>query len=94
MSKVEMVEKVESSRFDPAVRVEKVEASLEANLSTRPSTPRELMHFLLLPRDRQIEAIRRLHALGWSDYGISHATRLSVEQIRRLLAEQQEQASA
>lgn len=51
---------------------------------------RELHYFLLLSRDQQLEAIRRLHALGWSDYGIASATRLSVEQIRRLLGEQQE----
>ncbi len=55
---------------------------------------RELHHFLLLTHQQKVEAIRRLHALGWSDYGISHATRLSVEQIRRLLGEQQEAAHA
>lgn len=55
---------------------------------------RELHYFLLLSRDQQLEAIRRLHALGWSDYGIASATRLSVEQIRRLLGEQQETSHA
>jgi len=87
MSKVEMVEKVESSQFDPAVRVEKVESPLGLTLSTRPATPRELMHFLLLPRDRQIEAIRRLHATGMGDHDIARVTRLSVVMVRRLLAE-------
>ncbi|HEY0941901.1 MAG TPA: hypothetical protein VGE08_17545 [Steroidobacter sp.] len=48
---------------------------------------RELHYFLLLPRAQQIEAIRRLHASGMSDYSIATATRLSVEMIRRLLAE-------
>lgn len=87
MSKVEKVEKVESSQFDPAVRVEKVESPLGLTLSTRPSTPRELMHFLLLTHDQQVQAIRRLHAMGMSDHTIAAATRLSVEMIRRLLAE-------
>lgn len=48
--------------------------------------PRELVHFLLLSPDEQAQAIRRLAALGWSENGIAHATRLSVEQIRRLLS--------
>ncbi|HLS81307.1 MAG TPA: hypothetical protein VK025_07880 [Steroidobacter sp.] len=54
---------------------------------------REMAHFLLLTHAQQIEAIRRLHALGWSDYGIASATRLSVEQIRRLLGEAKANAS-
>jgi hypothetical protein len=53
----------------------------------RMTTPRELIHFLLLPHDRQVEAIYRLHRLGWSDYSIAAATRLSVEAVRRALGE-------
>jgi hypothetical protein len=53
----------------------------------RMTTPRELIHFLLLPPEEQLAAIYRLHQLGWSDYGIASATRLSVEQVRRLLSE-------
>lgn len=49
--------------------------------------PRELIHFLLLTPEEQLAAIYRLHRLGWSDHGIAHATRLSVEQIRRLIGE-------
>lgn len=60
----------------------------------RMNSNRELHHFLLLPRQQQIEAIYRLHVSGMSDYGIASATRLSVEQIRRLLGEQQGQAHA
>lgn len=51
------------------------------------TTPRELIHFLLLTPEEQLAAIYRLHRLGWSDHGIAHATRLSVEQIRRLIGE-------
>lgn len=56
-------------------------------MSFNPNAPRELIHFLLLPHEQQVEAIYRLHRLGWSDYGIAAATRLSVEQIRRLIGE-------
>jgi hypothetical protein len=49
------------------------------------AVPRELMHFLLLPADQQAQVIRRMAAAGWSDQGLAAATRLSVEQIRRLL---------
>ena len=48
--------------------------------------PRELLHFLLLDPAQQAEAIRRMAAQGWSDHGIAAATRLSVEQVRRVLA--------
>jgi hypothetical protein len=50
------------------------------------TVPRELAHFLLLSRAEQAGAIRRLATLGWSDFTISAATRLSVEQVRRILA--------
>jgi hypothetical protein len=45
------------------------------------------LHFRILSRDQQAAAIRRLAASGMSDYGISHATGLAVEQIRRVLSE-------
>jgi ABC-type phosphate/phosphonate transport system ATPase subunit len=49
------------------------------------------MHaFQVLTRDQQQQAIRRLAALGWSEHGIAHATQLSTEQIRRVLAEREE----
>lgn len=51
------------------------------------TVPREVLHFLLLSHDEQKAAIRRLAALGWSDHSIAAATRLSVELVRRLLAE-------
>ncbi|HEX4050500.1 MAG TPA: hypothetical protein VHY19_06460 [Steroidobacteraceae bacterium] len=53
----------------------------------RRSVPGELHHFLLLDAEQQAHAIRRMAAQGWSDYGIAAATRLSVEQIRQILAE-------
>jgi hypothetical protein len=49
--------------------------------------PRELQHFLLLDPDQRAEAMRRMAAQGWSDYGIASATRLSVQMVRQLLAE-------
>jgi hypothetical protein len=48
------------------------------------NTPPELMHFLALSHEEQAAAIRNLAAQGWSDYGIAGATRLSVEQVRRI----------
>ncbi|HZO22282.1 MAG TPA: hypothetical protein VFB37_07220 [Steroidobacteraceae bacterium] len=50
--------------------------------------PRELVHFLLLSPDQQAAAIRRLAASGQSLSTIAAATRLSIEQIQRLLAEE------
>lgn len=50
------------------------------------NAPRELLHFLLLDHESQRRAILRMHQQGASDYTIASATRLSVEQIRRLLA--------
>lgn len=45
------------------------------------------LHFNVLDRSQQEQAIRRLSNSGMSDYGISHATGLSTEQIRRVLGE-------
>jgi hypothetical protein len=42
-------------------------------------------HFDRLSRDEQVEAIRRLAHEGLGDYEIAHATKLSVEMIRRVL---------
>lgn len=55
--------------------------------STIPHAPRELLHFLLLSPTEQANAIRRLAATGMSDFTIATATRLSVEAIRRIIAE-------
>lgn len=49
---------------------------------------RELRHFLLLDRDQQAAAIRRLVACGMSEHTAAAASGLSVEQIRKILAEQ------
>lgn len=51
------------------------------------AAPRELVHFLLLDREQQAQAIRRMANTGWSDSSIAAATRLTVEQIRRVLAD-------
>ena len=53
---------------------------------------RELYHFLLLTREEQHAAIRRLASSGMNEYTIAAATRLSVEQIRRALAERAEES--
>jgi hypothetical protein len=46
-----------------------------------------MAHFHKLTRQEQAQAIHRLAAEGWSDYGISHATQLAIEQVRRVLGE-------
>lgn len=46
-----------------------------------------MYHFRTLDRDAQVQAIRRMAAMGWTDHGISHATKLSLEQVRRVLGE-------
>jgi uncharacterized protein YoaH (UPF0181 family) len=51
------------------------------------NAPRELVHFLMLTHEEQVAAIYRLHRLGWSDYAIAAATRLSVEMVRQLIGE-------
>lgn len=56
--------------------------------------PGELLHFLLLTPERQAEAIRDMAAQGWSDYGIAGATRLSVEQVRKIRGAASAPASA
>ena len=48
---------------------------------------REMRHFLLLDRDQQEQAIRRLVAAGMSEHTVASVTGLSVEQVRRVLAE-------
>ena len=53
---------------------------------------RELRHFLLLDREQQESAIRRLVASGMAEYTIATATGLSLEQVRNVLADRQETA--
>lgn len=47
--------------------------------------PAELANFLRLTRAEQAAAIRQLARAGLSDWQLAHASRLSVEQIRRIL---------
>ncbi len=56
------------------------------------TTPRELVYFLMLTQAEQIDAVKKMARLGWSDYGIAGATRLNVEAVRRILGENQERA--
>jgi hypothetical protein len=44
-------------------------------------------HFLLLTPEEQASAICRLSRSGMSDHGISSATRLSVEMVRKIIGE-------
>jgi hypothetical protein len=44
-------------------------------------------YFALLPHDQQAQSIHPLAAAGQGDHTIAQATRLSVEMIRRVLAE-------
>lgn len=55
---------------------------------------RRMYHFLLLSHDDQLSAVRRLHKAGMGDYVIASAAGISVEQVRRLLAEDREAQSA
>jgi hypothetical protein len=47
----------------------------------------KMAYFLMLTRDEQVQAIRRLAASGLSDHTISAATQLSVEQVRAILGD-------
>lgn len=65
-----------------------------AQTAARPGAPmssddyrRRMHHFQLLDRAEQATAIKRLAGNGWTESTISAATGLSVEQIRRILAE-------
>jgi transposase len=44
-----------------------------------------MRHFLLLDRDQQEQAIRRLVASGMSEHTVASITGLSVEMVRRVL---------
>jgi hypothetical protein len=46
-----------------------------------------MLHFALLSRSEQSQAIRRLHQSGYTDHTIAAATGLSVEMVRVLLGE-------
>lgn len=54
------------------------------------SEPR-MKAFHILSRAEQAAAIRRLHSVGYSDHGIANATRLSVEFIRHVIGDRQEE---
>lgn len=54
-------------------------------MNAPPIRGRELAHFMILSRDEQEAAICRLARSGMSEYSIATATRLSVEQVRRVL---------
>jgi hypothetical protein len=59
---------------------------LEKPMNVSPSlatAPRELAYFLMLNPGEQAAAVRRMAALGWGDYTIAAATRLSVDYVRR-----------
>ena len=63
-----------------------------ATLAGRSDEPR-LRHFRTLPREEQAAAIRRLRTVGLlSETAIAAATKLSVEMIRRILAEKEANA--
>jgi DNA invertase Pin-like site-specific DNA recombinase len=48
---------------------------------------RELRHFLLLDRQQQAQALRRMVASGMSERTVAAASGLSVEQVRRVIAQ-------
>lgn len=51
------------------------------------STPAALLHFRLLPRDQQAQAIRRLLSADWPVDDVARNTGMSVDDLVRLLAE-------
>jgi hypothetical protein len=57
-----------------------------SQLSGHTNAP-ELQQFLKLTRAQQVSAIRELAMSGMSEYGIAAAVRLSVEQVRLILAD-------
>jgi hypothetical protein len=54
-------------------------------MNAPPIKERELAHSMILSRDEQKTAICRLAKSGMSEHSIATATRLSVEQVRRVL---------
>jgi uncharacterized protein YoaH (UPF0181 family) len=51
-----------------------------------------MIHFRTLSHEQQSEAVGWLAATGMSDYGISHACGLAVEQVCRIIGQRQERA--
>jgi len=45
------------------------------------------LFFTTMTRQQQAQAMRKMAAAGWSEFTISHATALSIEQVRRVLGE-------
>jgi hypothetical protein len=52
-------------------------------------TPSAQLHFLLLPSEAQRVAVRRLALSGMPDHDIAAATGWSVDNVRRVVAEDQ-----
>lgn len=52
---------------------------------TAADTDLRMRAWYALDREQRVAAIRRLAADGYTDHGISHATGLSVEQVRQAL---------
>lgn len=50
-----------------------------------PADP-SVQYFHALTRDEKIAAIKRMAAEGWTDHTIAHATKLSCEFVRQVLA--------
>lgn len=50
--------------------------------------PSAQLHFLLLPREAQQVAVRRLALSGMSDHDIAAATGWSLDNVRRVVAEE------
>lgn len=51
-----------------------------------------MQHFHALDREQQATAVHRLAAAGYSEHGIAAATKLSVEFVRRILGEAEDNA--
>lgn len=55
-------------------------------MSSIPADP-SIQYFHALTREEQIAVVKRMATDGWTDHGIAHATRLSVEQVRQVIGE-------
>lgn len=56
-------------------------------METIPEHRRARQHFEDMTREEVSQAVRDMRVLGFSEYCIAAATRLSVEQVRTLLSE-------
>jgi hypothetical protein len=50
-------------------------------------------HFYAMTREQVADAVRDMKAMGFSDYAVAAATRLAVEEVRRILGERKPESA-